>query len=184
MKRRIVLFDINRTVIHYPDIARSYHKITRQAFNKDEFQKLQERLTREGTFNKNDYDYSEWTSPIIVSRQIEEGEPIIKNVQRLQDFQNDGFELRWFSGRNMDEDFISNALTKKLGLNDITGHAIYKRDDGPEGSHIKKERALREYAAEYDEVIFIDDEDVVLEMAKEIPGIRVMDAKTGEFIGS
>jgi hypothetical protein len=140
-----------------------------------------ERLTKEGTFNKNDYDYSEWENQDIVKRQIEEGDLILHNIRRLREYHHQQYELRWFSGRTTSEDFISKLLSKRLfqGLVDITGHALYLRDDGPEGSHLKKLRALKAYALLYDDVVFIDDEQVILDLAySEIRNITVISARS------
>lgn len=196
VRKKVLLFDINGTILKFPNIARSYRKkdpklpdspsnrIPGLSYDQQQFINERKNEMALGRFNKFNYDFSEWSSIDTIREQINRGEFIQAGIDLLQYYKGLGYELKWLSGRgaeNVGADYIENeiniALEQKLGF-PVTGHAIYSRDTANDGAPEKKQRAFKQYQAEYDDVVFLDDNEDNLDLARNVLGAgNVIDVK-------
>lgn len=176
MGRKVFVTDIDETLI-YNTTQATVHKPTGARYTAPEFARIPDRYERiqEWDFTK------EWESEDLNVASILHDDGIHKNIELVKQMHEAGYVILYLTSRgggNISiEKAISEALSTRLGFA-IAGFALgdygkYGKDKLP----IKKRRVLEDLVNEYDEVIFMDDEDKNLEQARDVPGVRVLDAK-------
>jgi hypothetical protein len=141
-----------------------------------EFAKIEDRYSR-----IHEWDFTaEWEDEALNVQSILQDEGIQGNIDMVTDAHAKGFDIVFITSRGGGEKTIERsievALSERLGF-PVTGFALgdyetYGKDKLP----VKKQRILQQLVQEYDEVMFMDDEDKNLELAKEVAGVIVMKA--------
>ena len=191
-KKKVVVTDIDGTVID----NKSYQNMATVAVKdgpKGKGVKIGDRFTVE-EFAKLDWryedvtmwDFSEWDDATKNVENILRSDLIDANVHLIEEFREKGYEVRFLTARGGGadkeiEDDIGQALSYRLGY-EVKGYAV--GDYRTYGSNkevkmpVKKQNVLAALTQEFDEVVFIDDEDVNLELARAIAGVTAIKALT------
>jgi hypothetical protein len=192
-KKYIALFDIDETLLSPNNIY--IHKIA----NGKDIPLTPEQYALEDVKKEKQngvvYDYREFRDPKIVENSIFTGKPIWKNVKMLNDHIRNGWEVSILTARGL-ENIIYKALNKwamfqkDKGLLERYGkvfvknlvHAVNDEVKIYEGmtDFEKKANVIKKYAAKYDKVKFIDDDERNLKAVKNLNLSNVIVIKAWE----
>lgn len=180
-KKYIALFDIDETLLTGEGIF-IWKKNTKTGkeipLSTEDFAK--ENIVEEEK-NGFTYDMREFRTPEIVKKSIERGKPIWKNVKLLNDHIRNGWSVGVITARGL-EDIIYKSINKwtmfqkDKGLLERYGKVFVKNlvhavNDNAKvytgaNSFEKKANLIRKYAAKYDKVKFVDDDEKNLRAVK------------------
>lgn len=171
-KKHILLCDIDDTLLSASGIF-----IWKKVPNEKEIPLTPEQFAKENIkeeeANGVKYDMREFRTPHLVSKSIENGKVIWKNVKLLNDHIKKGWEVGILTARGL-EDVIYDAMNKWAMFRKNEGllETLYKpftrglvhavHDDvkiyNGANSFEKKANVIKKYAKTYDKVKFIDDD--------------------------
>lgn len=175
-RRKVIAIDIDGTLIDNK-MQKTVDKITGQRYSPAEWEALGP--GRYDDMSRWDFT-SEWEDKDKNIDSILFSEPIQENIDLVLGKHKQGYTVVYITSRGGGDvslqEHISAALSQRLGI-PLKGYALgdygtYGKDKLP----VKKQRVLQELAAQYDEVIFMDDEEKNLELARQVGGVEVIDA--------
>ena len=139
------------------------------------------------------FDYRDFRDPVKVYNSIISGTPLIKNLKIMDDYIKAGYDFCFLTARGCEE-IVKKALKDFLRFKDDDGalhelgdtfketfsHAVndeIKNYPG-ESDAIKKGNVLKKLCAEYDKVVFVDDDTKNVQAARglNMPNLKVIKA--------
>lgn len=137
------------------------------------------------------YDYRDFNDPAKLLKSIENGTPLVKNLKIMDRYINRGWDVAFLTARGQ-EDLIYDILKDKIMYRDTNGklHILgdklnrefsaaindeFKVYKGRTDSE-KKANVLRRLSANYDKVLFIDDDEKNVQAASKLnlPNLKVV----------
>ena len=169
---RLVLLDLDDTVVEPEDIYiyRQFPGEEEVALTPAEYRN--EKVTDE---TKKYYDYRDFADPKSITDSIMGGEPIVANLNVMDEFINRGYKIGILTARGH-EDSVYNTLREWLMYRDKDGslvpigdkldrNLVYAVNDVVTASKLtaisdfdKKAEIINGLLDEYDEIIFLDDD--------------------------
>lgn len=196
MKKGVIVFDIDGTILDdesYQNMATiatrddPIHGVKKgQRFNVKQFASLAWRYD-----DMSMWDFHEWDDLDMNVDNIHNSDLIQANVDVIDDYRRKGYDARYLTARGGGKDmsiepYITGAISNRLGyvvpgnaVGDFKEYGTNKEVRMP----IKKQRVLRDLTQKYDEVVYMDDEDTNLDLAREIGGVIAIKALTKAVIG-
>jgi FMN phosphatase YigB (HAD superfamily) len=173
--KKVLAVDIDGTLIN--DTKKTQATIDRrtgQRYSVEEFRNIPDRYA-----DMSRWDFHEWEDKALNIQSILSAEPIQGNIDKVEAHRRAGYDIVYITSRGggdtQIEKDINIALSTRLGF-DIKGYALgdfttYGKDQLP----VKKQTILRSLQREYDEVVFMDDEEENIKLAMET-GVNIIHA--------
>lgn len=178
--KKVFATDIDSTLIENdPKYQATVSKKTGARYSAEQWAKIEDRYSR-----MDEWNFSEWEDLNKNIDSIRDNKEISRNVIRLKNAYQEGMDIAYITsrggGQNDIEEHITSALEDRFQIPITHAYALgdynkYGKDKLP----IKKKRALEELVAKYGRgnVVFMDDEDANLTLARDIEGVIVIDAR-------
>ena len=184
---KLILLDLDDTLVEAAEIF-----IYKQLPNGEEIRLTPSEYADEDVENTDaTYDYRDFNNPKTVKRSIKKGQPIVPNLEIMDELLKKGYDIGILTARGM-EDVIYSTLREWLMIRDKNGELTPIGDklsrenvfavNDPKYTELekytdyqKKSIMINDLLDDYDEIIFIDDDNKNLkEMHKLKQGIKIL----------
>tara|TARA_R110001583_G_scaffold78667_1_gene213030 strand:+ start:40857 stop:41492 length:636 start_codon:yes stop_codon:yes gene_type:complete len=167
---KLILLDLDDTLVEAAEIF-----IYKQLPNGEEIRLTPSEYADEDVENTDaTYDYRDFNNPKTVKRSIKKGQPIVPNLEIMDELLKKGYDIGILTARGM-EDVIYSTLREWLMIRDKNGELTPIGDklsrenvfavNDPKYTELekytdyqKKSIMINDLLDDYDEIIFIDDD--------------------------